>query len=60
MNISWEDDSKEENREPESSSNESKRFVAFMARSTSLLQGSSDKDSKLDEDLDIHDFSNNE
>lgn len=57
LNVSWDDDFEEEDSEPDSHTNEFENFIAFMAISNaSSLQGSSDKDSKLGEDLDLHDF----
>ena len=61
LDISWENDYEEECSEPESPSRESGRCVAFMVLSNpSFMQGSFDRDSKSDEDIDLQDFSNNE
>lgn len=60
MNVSWEDNSLEEDSEPKSPSHESRKSVAFMGRSNVFsMQGLSDKESNSDEDLDLHDFSDN-
>lgn len=56
MNVSWDEDSEEEKSESECP-NDSENFVALMALSNvSSMQGLSNKDSKSDEDINLHDF----
>lgn len=62
MNVTWGDDSENEKNEPESPTQGFGKFIAFMTRSSEIssMQGSSDRDSKLDEDLSLNGFSDEE
>ena len=58
LNVSWEEDTDEEKSEPESPDNDFKDCVAFMALSTvSSLQGSSDRESKSNDNSDSDNLS---
>eukprot|EP00268_Persea_americana_P034952 TRINITY_DN3454_c0_g1_i2.p1 TRINITY_DN3454_c0_g1~~TRINITY_DN3454_c0_g1_i2.p1 ORF type:complete len:227 (-),score=57.35 TRINITY_DN3454_c0_g1_i2:922-1602(-) len=61
LNVSWEEDTDEEKSEPESPNNDFKNCVAFMALSTvSSLQGSSDRESKSNDNSDFDNFSDDD
>ena len=56
--MSWDEDTDEKKSEPESPTLELGKFVVFMVVSNaSFVQGSSDKESKSDEDIDNNFFS---
>lgn len=56
LNVAWDEESDEEVSEPDSSSSESGKFIAFMA----LFNASSMQESKSEDDLDINEISNEE
>ena len=59
--MSWEDDADEEKSEPESPDNDFKNCVVFMALSTiSSMQGSSDRESKSNDNSDSDNFSDDD
>ena len=61
LNVSWEEDTDGEKREPESPDNDFQNYVAFMALSTvSSMQGSSDKESKSDDNSDSDNLSDDD
>ena len=62
LNISWDDDSEEEDSEVESPihASESAKFVAFMTRTNSSLVQGYDKDPKPYEDLNLPEFSDDD
>lgn len=59
--MSWEEDTDEEKSEPESPDNDFKNCIAFMALSTvSSLQGSSDRESKSNDNSDSDNLSDDD
>lgn len=61
LNVAWDDDFAAESSGPESHDNWFENCVASIALSTtSSMHGSSNRESKSNEDLDSNDFSNNE
>lgn len=62
LNITWDNDSENENCEPKSPTQGPRKFIAFMAKYLDIFseQGSSDRDSKSDEDLSLNGFADEE
>ena len=62
MNVTWDDDYEDEKSETESLSESVGKFITFKSRSSKIssVQGSSDRDSKSDEDLNLHETSDDD